>query len=143
MSDPKTECEMLIGALLPFAEQMLREHGEFYPYAATMSLSDECAMAAIAEDGEEPSPSELITKYKELFRSESESGEFKATAIVYMGLTMPPGKPEQQNTVICAVEHRDGFCAKVCFPYTLDASRNLEMLEPFATAADSEIFDNK
>jgi hypothetical protein len=32
----KAELEKLLGAALPFAEQMLTKHAEFYPYGATM-----------------------------------------------------------------------------------------------------------
>jgi hypothetical protein len=32
----KQESEALLSALLPFAEKMLREHGEFYPYGGYM-----------------------------------------------------------------------------------------------------------
>jgi hypothetical protein len=37
MATPKDDVEKLMNALLPFAEKMLREHGEFYPYGGAMS----------------------------------------------------------------------------------------------------------
>jgi hypothetical protein len=49
---PKSECEQLLNALLPFAERMLREHGEFFPYGGTMDGSAEIAFMA-AYDGTE------------------------------------------------------------------------------------------
>src|SRR6188472_2063185 len=101
MSDPQTDCEMLLGALMPFAEQMLTEHGEFYPFAATMSPAGECSMVGFEdEDDDQPEPADLIAMFIEQFRTEANSGEFKATAIVYNGATVPPGKAEQQDTVI-------------------------------------------
>jgi hypothetical protein len=32
----KDDCNQLLNAALPFAEQMLREHGEFLPFGAQM-----------------------------------------------------------------------------------------------------------
>lgn len=142
MTDPKTDCEMLLGALMPFAEQMLAEHGEFYPFAASMSPLGECRMEAIADDiddDDHPRPAELIEKFVEQFRSRSQSGEFKATAIVYDSLTVPPGKSEKQDTVICAVDHQDNFSAKICFPYAI-ADGKVGMEDPYAAAGDNRIF---
>jgi hypothetical protein len=142
MSDPKTDCEMLLGALLPFAEKMLAEHGEFYPFAATMSDAGECEMAAVADDGEEPSPQQLIDLYVEQFRTEAKTGEFKATAIIYHATTIPPGKTQEENTVIGAVDHRGGFSAKICFPYSLQAGQ-LKLQKPYAAAGNNQIFGTK
>jgi hypothetical protein len=36
MADPKAESESLLNAALPFAQKMLKENGEFYPYAFTL-----------------------------------------------------------------------------------------------------------
>jgi hypothetical protein len=38
MITSKRESEMLMNALLPLAEKMLKEYGEFYPYAGCMKL---------------------------------------------------------------------------------------------------------
>ena len=35
--DAKAECEVLLNEAMPFAEKMLREHGEFYPYGYEMN----------------------------------------------------------------------------------------------------------
>lgn len=33
----KADCEALVSVLVPFAEKMLREHGEFHPFAGGLS----------------------------------------------------------------------------------------------------------
>ncbi|PYP55124.1 MAG: hypothetical protein DMD40_14440 [Gemmatimonadetes bacterium] len=38
MASPKQEPELLMNAALPFAEQMLRQQGEFYPYGGLLSI---------------------------------------------------------------------------------------------------------
>jgi hypothetical protein len=139
MSDAKTDCEMLLGALMPFAEKMLAEHGDFFPFAAAMSESGECEMAAVADDGEEPSPRELIDLFVEQFHTEAKTGEFKATAIIYNAKTIAPGKTEEENTMIGSVDHRDGFSAKICFPYSLESGK-LKLQKPYVAAGENRIF---
>jgi hypothetical protein len=36
MNTPKADCEVVMNAILPFAEQMLRDHGEFFPFGGAM-----------------------------------------------------------------------------------------------------------
>jgi hypothetical protein len=56
MADPKAETESLLNAALPFAQKMLKEHGEFYPYAFTLRADGTMAMVA-GYDGREKPPS--------------------------------------------------------------------------------------
>ena len=37
----KADCEVLLNAVLPFAEKMLGEHGEFSPYGGAMRPNGE------------------------------------------------------------------------------------------------------
>jgi hypothetical protein len=39
VATPKAECETLMNAALPFAEKMLKEHGEFFPYGAALKAT--------------------------------------------------------------------------------------------------------
>ena len=36
----KSECEFLVGVLLPLAEKYIRKHGEFYPFGAVLLNND-------------------------------------------------------------------------------------------------------
>jgi len=37
MKTPKEECEELMGSVVPFAEQMLSQHREFYPFGRALA----------------------------------------------------------------------------------------------------------
>ena len=41
MAEPTDEIQEILNFLLPYAEQMLNEHGEFYPYAAALDAEGE------------------------------------------------------------------------------------------------------
>jgi len=43
MTRAGSECESLMSAVLPFAEQMLREHGEFFPYGVALKVDGQLA----------------------------------------------------------------------------------------------------
>src|SRR4051812_35670522 len=59
-ADPKSECEDLLNAALPFAERMLREHGSFYPYGMALENSGKVASVGATDGQEKPKPTELI-----------------------------------------------------------------------------------
>ena len=143
MSDAQTDCEQLLGALMPFVSQMLSEHGEFYPVGAVMTPDGECQLAAMADDDDEqPDPSHLIQLFETQFTLGAKSGDHKATAIVYDALTVPPDKDEKQDTVICLLDHRDDYSVKVCFPYTI-SDGELELEDPFAVEGEYKVFGAK
>ncbi len=55
MAEPTEEIQEILNFLLPFAEQMLSEHGEFYPYAAALGSDGELsAVGADLEDDDSP-----------------------------------------------------------------------------------------
>ena len=141
MSNAKAECEELLNAVMPFAEQCLSNYREFFPFGATMSQSGEIAMAASAdEDDEQPQSEDLIALLAESFRNGARNGEYRATGIVYDALTVPPGQNTKQDTIICAFDHQDSYSIKICFPYRFDADDELIIEDPFAVEGEYEIF---
>jgi hypothetical protein len=144
MSSAQTDCEQLLSALMPFVSQMLSEHGEFYPVGAVMTPDGECQLAAVADDvdDDQPDPSFLIELFETQFSEGAKSGDHKATAIVYDALTVPPEKSEKQDTIICLLDHRDNFSAKVCFPYTVEDGE-VDLEDPFAVEGDYKVFGKK
>jgi hypothetical protein len=143
MSNAKAECEELLNAVMPFAEQCLSNYREFFPFGATMSQSGEIALAA-ATDGEEEQPpsEELIELLTEGFREGARNREYRATGLVYDALTVPPGKNAKQDTIICAFDHQDNYSIKICFPYQFDADDELVIEDPYAVEGEYEIFGN-
>ena len=45
-AEAQADMDNMLDAALPFAQQMLTKHGEFYPYAVSMSAGGEVAMVA-------------------------------------------------------------------------------------------------
>jgi hypothetical protein len=61
----RSDCEELMGALVPFAEKMLREYGEFYPYGGALTSGGAVEMAAGFDGTDRPPSADLIRLIKE------------------------------------------------------------------------------
>jgi hypothetical protein len=140
VSNAKQDAEKLMNSALPFAEKMLNEHGEFFPYGEAMRPSGEIVSVG-ADSGEEHPPSqELIDILKSAFKSAAAEGEYIATAIVYDSLTIPPGSEAKTDAVAVALDHRDDYSVVVFFPYAL-VDGSVEFQPPFAVKGAGDIFE--
>ena len=74
MNKAKTECEKLMNALLPFAQQTLERHGEFFPYGGAMKGSGEIANLAGYDGRENPPSADIIRLLKQGFVQGAKSG---------------------------------------------------------------------
>jgi hypothetical protein len=113
MKSAKEECEALMNSAVPFADQMLRQHREFYPYGE--------AMAADGQEG-------------------ARTGEYKATALVVDIRVVPPGKDAKQDAIAVRLDHRDGYSVVVVFPYSIGSEGEVTIEAPFAVNGEQRIF---
>src|SRR5438309_3725635 len=60
LSQPKADCETLMNSVLPFAERMLKEYGEFFPFGGAMRPSGEIVSVGGKTDQERPPSAEVI-----------------------------------------------------------------------------------
>ncbi len=141
MSDPKAECEDVMNAVLPFAEELLTKHREFFPFGGTMSADGEISHTGGWTDDEHPASTEVIELLENGFRTGAAKGEYKATALVYDIRTIPPEKEEKQDAIAVALDHRDNYSVVVVFPYSFMPDGQLEIEAPFATKGENKIFN--
>jgi hypothetical protein len=130
----------LLNALLPFAERMLTEHSEFFPFAATMKPDGETT-AVGAYDGDEHTPSQvLIDLLADSFRRQAQNEEIKAAGICYDVRTIPPGQNEKCDAVCCSLEHRTGEALDVYLPYWKTTEGCIQYGEMFAARRTPQFF---
>ena len=137
---PKEECEELMNALVPFAQQMLSKHREFLPFGGTMSVDGKIANSMSSTGEERPTSQALIDLLEDGFREGAKKRLYKATAIVVDILTIPPGKKTKQDAIEVRLDHVSGLSVKVIIPYAFSAKGELEFAEPFTTDGDGKIF---
>ena len=125
---------------MPFAEQMLREHHEFFPFGATMDNDGEMANAGGWTGDEQPESAEVIELLEKGLQEGAKNGEYKATALVYDVRIVPPGKQGKQDAIAVACDHRDNYSVVVYFPYSFDAGGELVIEAPFGSAGKGKVF---
>jgi hypothetical protein len=135
----KTQAETLMNAALPFAERMLGDHGEFYPYAMAMKPDGEITAVAGYDGREHPPSQEIIDFLTEALRKDAASRLIVAAAIVWDARVRPSSTAPQTDAIAVALDHRDNYSVIVYFPYTL-SGKKLSVGEPFAEAGHGAIF---
>jgi hypothetical protein len=112
------ELDALFNTLLPFAQTMLREHGEFYAFGAIMNSSGEIRHVGAKMEDDDHSPSQpLIDLLTQTFKKQATKGELHAAGICYDVLTVPPGEDQKRDAVCCCLEHYSGETVNVFVPY--------------------------
>lgn len=139
MHTPKEQCEELLNAVLPFAEKMLREHGEFFPFGASMKPNGDIALVGAYEGSEQPPSQPLIDLLHQGFREDATKGAIRASATVYDVRVVPPGTSVKTDAVAIELDHRDNYSTVVYFPYTINAGK-VEFQDAFASKGAFAIF---
>jgi hypothetical protein len=139
----KAELEKLLAASLPFAQQMLAKHAEFYPYGATMGSDGKIANVGGYTGDEHPKFTEVIDLLKAAYRRDGETGKIMASALVYDIRTIPPGQTQKTDAVAVDLDHRDGMSIIMVYPYTIDADKKVRFASPFAMKGAGAIFKSK
>ena len=115
----KADCEKLLDELIPFAEKMLREYGEFLPFGGYM-LPEGAIVHAGAQSGEEHPPSQdLIDILRGAYQKKASRREVRATALVYDVRVKPPGGDQVQDAILVELDHETHYSIRVVFPYRL------------------------
>jgi hypothetical protein len=134
------DLDNLLNAILPFAQQMLAKHGEFYPYGSTMT-TDGQIVAQAAYDGDDRPPSQqLLDLMTQAFRQQAANGEIRAAGICYDVRTIPPGQTDKTDAIRVDLEHESGQSVSVFLPYKKGWFGKIQYGHLFATKRDAQFF---
>jgi hypothetical protein len=142
MANCKDECEALMSALLPVAEQLLSEHHVLRPFGYTLSANDQIVQVGGHGSAAEADDDSLIAQFRDAFRDGAARGELKATALAYSTRGTVPGKTAAQDAVFVHLNHRDKYSIVVTFPYHFSAAGELVIEEPFANDGAYDVFSD-
>jgi hypothetical protein len=106
----EADVEALLNTVVPFAQQMLDELGEFFPYAMKLTEGGNTALVAVYEDEILVSNEILANLYLGL---NTERQSLRATAVVSdVQIAAPAG-----GAIRVEIEHCDGAVVDVLVPY--------------------------
>jgi len=137
---PKEELEQLMNEVLPFAQKMLKDYGEFYPYGGFINSKGEIVFSGAHDGNEHPSSKDLIDLMTKAFQTAAKSGECRATAIMYDSRIIPPGSTQKSDAIAINLDHADGLSIIVFLPYQIKEKGNVIYGEMFAQKGESKIF---
>jgi hypothetical protein len=137
----KLESERLMNALLPLAEKMLREYGEFYPYGGYMKHDGEIVdVGAKDPDTDYPESKDLIYVLRSSFREMVSEHKCKAVAVVFDVAVTLPGSTCRSNAIQVCIDHAGGYSTEVFFAYQV-VNGEIVYEKTFAQEGKHEIFE--
>jgi hypothetical protein len=139
VSRAKSDCEALMSAVLPFAEQLLKEHGEFFPYGGALKADGQLASVAGYDGRERPPSNEVIRLIKQGFVEGAKSGDYVATALVYDARITLPSTGQKSDAIAVSLNHRDNYSVVVFFPYQL-VNGTLQYGQAMAQEGERDVF---
>jgi len=136
--EAREDYNALLQFLMPFAEQMLKKHGEFFPFGAAVSTAGEVAAHATYDGDEQPASEDVIALLVQGFQGEAREGKIRATGICYDGRIVQDGK--KVDAVIISLEHASGNATKTCVPYTKGMFGKYRFGEMIAGLEEPQVF---
>jgi hypothetical protein len=139
VSTPQEQCEQLLNAVLPLAEKLLVEHGEFYPFGASLKANDTVAMVSAYDGDDKPESQPLIELLRYGLKTSAGKGEIIASAVAYDVRVTPPGSGNKTDAVAVELEHKDDYAVVVYFPYQIK-NKVVAFGEAFANRGSRQVF---
>jgi hypothetical protein len=134
------DLDNLLNAMLPFGQEMLQKHGEFFPYGGTVTISGTTTSEAAYDGTEHPPSQKLIAMMTAAFRQKAAAGEIRAAGIFYDVRTIPPGQTEKTDAICASLEHQSGQFVDVYLPYKKDQLGGIHFGQIFATQRQPQFF---
>jgi hypothetical protein len=107
----QADLDELLNAVLPFAQQLLEAHGEFFPFGATVDSAGQIALAAAdPSKGERPDSQSVLEALYEGVRSDRDNrraAAFVADVLVDGG-----------DAIRVELEHAEGASMSLALPYS-------------------------
>jgi hypothetical protein len=117
MAEPTDEIQDLLNFLLPYAEQMLNEHGEFYPYAAALDSEGELSAVGAEVGDDAPDVGEVLVALHQGLREQAAEGAIRASAIAADVTLTDPDSGKTTDAVQVELDHAEADAVDIFVPY--------------------------
>jgi hypothetical protein len=122
MAEPTEEIQEILNFLLPYAERMLSEHGEFYPYAAALDADGELnAVATDVDDDDSVDVGEVLLALHQGLRERAAEGAIRASGIAADVTLTDPDSGETTDAVQVELDHAEADAVDIFVPYETEA----------------------
>ena len=134
------DLDQLLNVALEFAKKMLKEHGEFYPFGASMGIDGNITMDGAATGREHPPSQELHDLLSESYTQRANTGVLRAAAICADVRVPPPSSDQKTDAIQVGLEHANGEAATVFLPYQKGWFGRVRYGHLFASARNRQFF---
>ena len=136
---PKEQCEVLLDRLLPFAEDQIKKHCEFYPFAAVMLADNSIELTDGYNRNEHPESKDVLEMLKQIHKQLAYEEKIKASGIVWnASVASADGKPS--DAIIVSLEHKANYSVIVGVPYKIGLFKKVTFGNLFAMEGKHDIF---
>jgi hypothetical protein len=139
MPEPTDEIQELLNFLLPYAERMLNEHGEFYPYAAALDSEGELGAVGAELDDGSPDVGDVLLALHEGLRKRAAEGAIRASGIAADVTLTDPESGETTDAVQVELDHANADPVDVFVPYETEPD-GIKFGELVAAAGREPVF---
>lgn len=131
--DVQADIQKLIDYSVDFAESLLTDSGEFFPFGAKIYLSGEFKPVGYFDDDEFPESQKVIDVLSTVFEKELNEKEIRSYCITYDVRVTNEDYPKPTDAIVVMFKHRDlNGELNYYYPYILKESSEIEFLEPWA-----------
>jgi hypothetical protein len=132
--------DALLNDLLPFAQQMLAERGEFYPFGGSIAADGRHVSVGAQGSSDRPPATELIDLLTNAFWREASEAKIRAAGICFDVRIVPPGQVDKTDAIQLALEREGGDAADVYVPYSRLPDGEFVYSEMFASRRTPTMF---
>jgi hypothetical protein len=129
----------LIDDLLPFAQRMLAEQSEFYPFGGSIASDGKHISVGAKGESDRPKSKELIDIMTAEFRDQAAGGRIRAAGICFDVRVVPPGQIDKTDAIQLALE-RENESVDVFIPYAQLPDGTFTYGEMFASQRTPTLF---
>jgi hypothetical protein len=130
----------LLNELLPFAERMLREQGEFYPFGGSITPDGKHISVGAKGSCDQPPSREIIDIMTDAFRRQAAEGKIRAAGICFDVRVVPPGQVDKTDAIELCLERAGGDAVEVFVPYALLPNGEITYGDMFASTRTPTMF---
>ncbi|MES2734524.1 MAG: hypothetical protein V4714_22440, partial [Bacteroidota bacterium] len=133
--------QRLLDQGLPFAEQLLSEYGEYYPFAFAIDPDDLIVSVGVHTGDDHPASTTVIQDLKAALKQGALNGDYQTIALFYDVRVMDPNTQVKTDAVAVFVEHQIGTTAYDFYhPYQMTNSKKVNFFKSFGNLSAKEIF---
>jgi hypothetical protein len=135
------DIEKLLDSTIPFVEELIIKHGEFFPLASAIKTNDIVVQVGTYDRDERPLSDKLIVDLKRALRAKR--NDYKTIAIFYDVRVVDPDSKVKTDAIAVFVETKNDVSAfTFYYPYSLTNDKQLRFSNPWKNEIDKEIFND-